>query len=91
MSKSRRLPYYKDKGMSTHDYWSIIRHEWKQDIKQNYCYDDFELRNPKVIVEDWNYSDYSFHVQVSPWNKSGMWWSNNRGWTMDDVKKWSRK
>jgi len=58
MSRSRRKPYYKDCGMTTHEYWSTIRHEWKQKLNQNYYKDDFYLRNPKSIHDDYNYCDF---------------------------------
>ena len=39
MSRSRKKPYYKDKGSIKNDYWKIIRHEWKQKINENYYKD----------------------------------------------------
>jgi len=58
MSRSKRKPYYKDCGMTTHEYWSPIRREWKQKLNQNYYQDDFELRNPRVIQDDYDYCDF---------------------------------
>jgi hypothetical protein len=91
MSRSRKKPYYKDKGMGTHEYWRMIRREWKQDLTANYYKDDFQLRSAKSIIEDWNYSDYSFFVYVKSDSRKTNFWSNYYGWTEDDVKKYSRK
>lgn len=90
MSRSRKKPYYKDRGLTTHEYWSVIRHEWKQKTNENYYQDDFYLRNPKSIQNDYDYSDYWFYVQAHP-NKDGQYWAHFGGWSEDDVKKWSRK
>ena len=49
MSRSRKKPYYKDRGLTTHEYWSVIRHEWKQKTNENYYQDDFYLRNPRFF------------------------------------------
>lgn len=91
MSRSKRKPYYKDRGMYTHDYWSKIRHEWKQKTNENYYKDDFDLRHPRSIINDYDYCDYWWIIEVDPRNKRGLFWSNNLGWNEDDVKKWSRK
>lgn len=60
MSRSKRKPYVKDHNMSTKEYWSSIRREWKQKLNQNYYKDDFYLRNPKEIVGDYDYCDFLF-------------------------------
>ncbi len=91
MSRSRKKPFVKDRGMSTKEYWSRIRREWRQQLKHNYSDPDFTLRNPKSIINDYDYCDYWFYVEVSPENKRGLWWSNYRGWNEEDVKKYSRK
>lgn len=102
MSRSKRKPWYKDRGLSTHDYWSLIRHEWKQKIDyvfpkntpfglywETFDVDDFELRNPKEIQNDYDYSDYCFFVYYNPRQLQGNgYWS---GWEVEDVKKYSRK
>ena len=76
--------------MKTHEYWSIIRHEWKQTVNQNYLNDDFDLRHPRSIINDYDYCDYWFIVEVDPRNKS-RFFESDYGWSEDDVKKWSRK
>ena len=85
MSRSRRKPYYKDRGLTTHEYWSVIRHEWKQKINENYYQDDFYLRPPKSIISDWDYFDYWFYVYIKLYPP---YWN---GWDEEDVKKYSRK
>ena len=61
MSRSRRLPFIKDNGnYSSSEYWRTIRREWKQKLKADYCIEGFYLRNPKSIINDWDYCDYKF-------------------------------
>lgn len=91
MSRSRKKPYYKDKGMSTQDYWTIVRHEWKQNLKQNYWKDDLYFRNPSEIINDWTRCDYIWFFQ-----ESRPYWGEEEprhwfGYTKEDVKKYSRK
>ena len=90
MSRSRKKPYYKDHGLTTHEYWSVIRHEWKQKLNENYYKDDFYLRTPKSMVNDWDYSDYSFFVAADPDNKKEDC-AHFSGWTKEEEEKWSRK
>ena len=82
MSRSRKKPYYKDRGLTTHEYWSVVRHEWKQKLNENYYKDDFYLRNPKSMINDWDYSDYSFWIKADP---------NGMVWTEENEKRASRK
>ena len=90
MSRSKRKPYVKDKGMSTHEYWSRIRHEWKQQLNQNYYKDDFDLRKPKQIINDYDYCDYWWLVFVER-QRPGRNYSWMYRWTEEDVKIYSRK
>jgi hypothetical protein len=90
MSRSRKKPIYKDRSMTTHEYWSAIRHEWKQSLNQNYYKDDFYLRNSKSIRNDWDYSDYKFIIDIIDTEKEENY-AHFFGWTEDDAKKWSRK
>jgi hypothetical protein len=97
MSRSRKKPYYKDNGIyNAHEYWSVIRHEWKQKINytfqgntpfvlywETFDVDDFELRDAKVIIDDYDYCDYTFYVD----SKSRSW----SIWSEEDVEKYSRK
>lgn len=103
MSRSRKKPYYKDNGLSTHEYWSVIRHEWKQKVNEEFkrntpflayweTFDfdgTFELRNPKEIINDYDYCDYVFHVDSrSIENEDSYHWT---GWSKEDVEHYSRK
>jgi len=89
MSRSIKKPYYKDNAMTTHEYWSPIRHEWKQKLKQNYYEDDFELRDSKSIINDYDYCDYSLFIQGDiDEEKRGTF---GMTWTKEEEKKASRK
>jgi hypothetical protein len=90
MSRSKRKPYYKDKGMTTQEYWGSIRRIWKQQIKNPKFWDeDFNFKLPKEIHNDYNYSDYWFFVFVDKEKDNGI--RIFRGWTKKDVEKYSRK
>lgn len=54
MSRSKRKPIVKDKGMTTHEYWSTIRRIWKQIIKRD---PESVLPDEKTIHNDYSYSD----------------------------------
>ena len=91
MARSRRKPYYKDKGFMKDNYWRVIRREWKQEIKSWRQDSDLSFRNPKVIINDYNYCDYWFFVEEAPEHKRGKWWSNSWGWTKEQVEVYCRK
>lgn len=55
MSKSYRQPIYKDRGKEHFIYWKKIRREWKQKLHSRK-----PLRNPKEIINDYDYCDYIF-------------------------------
>jgi hypothetical protein len=91
MARSKKKPFIKDKGMSTQDYWTIVRSEWNQVLRSWDQESDLEFRNPKSIINDWSYSDYSWFVQ-----ESREYWGDNEplhwyGWTKKEVKIYSRK
>lgn len=91
MSRSTKKPIYKDRGLSTHEYWSVIRHEWKQKINENYYKDDFYLRNPKTIRNDWDYSDYTITlIGIIPDSVKDNF-AHFTGWSKEEIKKYSRK
>ena len=74
MSRSRKKAIYKDSGLSTSEYWRPIRREWKQTLTRVprgievtwWWYDwdvwcllnSIEFRNPKSIIDDYDYCDY---------------------------------
>jgi hypothetical protein len=91
MSKSKRKPYIKDRGLTTQEYWKPIRHNWKQHLKQNYLDPDLNFESPKTYINDYNYCDYWWVVEES---KSYIIISEELthiGWNKEDVKKYSRK
>jgi len=93
MSRSKRLPYIKDRPRNykkSTSYWRTIRREWSQTI-QGWRNGELIFREPKVIINDYDYSDYYFFIEISPQNKRGLWWSNYSGWTKEDVDKTKRK
>jgi len=83
MSRSKRLPYIKDKGMTTEEYWGSIRRIWKQQMRSiNFWDEDFNFKLPKEIHNDWNYRDWI----LTPY-------MNKRYWSMSNEQKikYSRK
>lgn len=58
MSRSRKkIGIVKDSKYNR--YWRTIRREWKQKIKNG----DYELRQPREIVNDYDYCDYWFFTE----------------------------
>ena len=66
MSRSRKKPYYKDRGMPKSMYNRIVRHNWNQELRTNWYKEDLEFKNPKTIVNDYDFSDYCFFCYVKP-------------------------
>ena len=63
MSRSRKKhAVSKDRGLTTQEYWSVIRQEWKRTIKTDWYDEDMYLRNPKEIINDWNYCDWKYRT-----------------------------
>jgi len=62
MSKSTKIPIYKDVGHQKKTYWRTIRRIWKQFVKA-----DKELPHEKSLVNDYDYSDYKFDFRE--WDK----------------------
>jgi hypothetical protein len=92
MSRSRKKPYVKDKGLTTREYWKPIRHNWKQHLKQNYLDPDLVFESPKSYINDYTYCDWWYIVtdDESPW----LMWDGKWGtiwWSKEDVKKYSLK
>lgn len=92
MARSRKKPFYKDKGMSTQDYWTVIRGEWNQILRSWNQEDELEFRNQKTIINDWKYSDFSWFIYESRKSYLGdnepLHWI---GWSKNDEKINSRK
>ena len=57
MNRSYRKPYIKDKGKTKHEYWSPIRHTWKQIIHSSLP-EEIALPHQKTIINDYDYSDF---------------------------------
>ncbi len=58
----RKKGIFKDKGPLKESYWRMIRRIWKHKVKVSISNDDVEnltLPQPKAIVNDYDYSDYS--------------------------------
>jgi hypothetical protein len=92
MSRSYRKPFIKDKPRNqkrTTLYWKPIRHNWRQHLKQNYLDHDLNFESPKTYINDYDYCDYWFEIYIDKEKDNKM--TNFRGWTKEDVKKYSRK
>lgn len=70
MSKSRKKPIIKDVGFMKRDYWRVVRRVHKQEIrkqKRDFSYlgweDDFVLKNPKSIINDYDYCDWRSEME----------------------------
>lgn len=62
MSRSKRKPYIKDKPRNhkrTTLYWSRIRSVIKNKLRSSNL-EDVVLPNPREIINDYDYCDYSF-------------------------------
>lgn len=63
MSRSKRFPVYKDKGICSHQmYRRKIRHRIRQSVKEILSLSDietYELPSPKTLVNDWDWCDYT--------------------------------
>lgn len=74
MSRSRKKAIYKDKGFRKKDYWKTVRRVHKviiQKHKSDFIYDyhgdfgkEFNLPNPKSIVNDYDYCDYIYNMET---------------------------
>ena len=83
MSRSRKLAIYKDKGLKKL-YWRIIRSHIKQKVKSIINNPDCDdLPNPKSIVNDYDYSDYTIDNEFG----KRSFFNNDLEWT----KKMRRK
>ena len=74
MSRSVKLPIIKDRGLTTQEYWSKIRREWKQTLHKYHLDEDLYLRNPKSIVNDYDKCDYIINYEYN--NKNRNFWLN---------------
>jgi hypothetical protein len=89
MSRSRKLPIYKDKGWKKY-YWKNTRSSIKNSLRSQ-LYNDLdylELPNPKTIINDYTYSDYTMDFKHIPWVKYKKIWNKfkKRNWRILDDK-----
>lgn len=99
MSKSRRLPIYKDHGIARHsEYRRKIKRAIRQKVKDILNLADresYELPNPKVLVNDWNWCDYIFDYRFKrPYPGNSYWYKSEEEYYKDREeykKKLSRK
>ena len=92
MSRSKRKPWVKDKGLTTREYWKPIRSNWKQHLKQNYLDPDLVFESPKSYINDYTYCDWKWLVEDD--EHSHMFSDGTTtmvGSSKEDVKKYSRK
>lgn len=72
MSRSRRVPIYKDGGIASHKlYRRKLRHRINQAVRDIKCLIDietYELPAPRTIVCDWDWCDYV--LDYREWNTS---------------------
>lgn len=91
MARSRKKPYYKDKGYRKNDYWKTIRREWNQTLQNWKQGTDLVFRQPKEIINDWDYCDYHYVYYIS---KESCMMSGRiveLGHTKEDIERASRK
>tara|TARA_R110000868_G_scaffold203969_8_gene451965 strand:- start:3681 stop:3956 length:276 start_codon:yes stop_codon:yes gene_type:complete len=86
MSRSRKkYAIRKDRGISTHEYWSTIRQEWKRTVKVNWYDEDMHLRNPKEIRNDWDYCDWVYRTpKIKP---AWRWFFNHTDEEWEEIYK----
>jgi hypothetical protein len=89
MARSRRKPYRKVRSWRKHQYWKVIRREWKQQLHKNWDDEDLHLRLPQEIINDCDYYDRWFIVTED--SEGLLRHYGGTGWTKEDVEKYSRK
>ena len=58
MSRSKRKPNFKDRGLRTEEYWRKVRRHQKNDMRSDKFMEDEEIDHPKQIVNDYDKCDY---------------------------------
>jgi hypothetical protein len=71
MARSRKKAIHKDKGWQKRDYWKTVRRVHKQQIREAKSYllyegwnCTFTLKNPKSIINDYDYCDYISNMEI---------------------------
>jgi hypothetical protein len=102
MSRSKKSPSYKDNGMPKSMYNRVVRHNWNQELRINWDKETLEFKNPKTMINDYTFSDYSFTREEDPYIKAFFYeYDPIKDWhgitefqyhtTKEDVKKLCRK
>lgn len=101
MSRSKRKPWTKEKHLDTSLYWRPIRRVNNCLVKglNQITFDDedgeesifnFELKSPKLIVNDYTYADRSKRILL-PFSRFNFHWNFWYGNSEEDIKKLKRK
>lgn len=93
MSRSIKQPIYKDKGYRKQDYWGSVRSTINNKVRKILSLndpDDYTLPVAKEIINDYDYSDYSFDARPYP-DKLKEDSNYMDEWKMNFKKKLSRK
>ena len=64
MSRSRRKAIYKDKGIRP--YWRHVRRSINNAVRDIFHLadkEDYNIPNPREIIDDWEYCDYKFDCE----------------------------
>lgn len=69
MSRSKRLPVIKDKGISTHKYWRTIRRVQKQAIRTGK-----DIPDKRAIINDYDRCDFIINYMYN--NSNRAFWMN---------------
>lgn len=72
MSRSRRKPIIKDSPRNEKKsslYWRTIRRVTKQKVHELKTNPEIEIPNPKEIVDDYDYCDYTIDLRFKDENK----------------------
>jgi len=70
MSRSKKAPWYRDRGMAKSMYNRIVRHNWNQELKVNWHNENLHFKHPKSMINDYKFSDYRFTREVDPYIKA---------------------
>lgn len=98
MSRSKRLPIYKDHGAARHsEYRRKIKRAIRQKVKDILNLADresYELPNPKALVNEWDWCDYIFDYRFRRPYHGFIWYESEEEYYKDREeykKKLSRK
>lgn len=90
MSRSKRKAFIKDKPRNVNRaamYWRPIRSAINNAIRSCKDLEELELPDPKNIINDYTYCDYSWNLEYGNWGNSRITKEENE----EDRKKYRRK